>query len=384
LTAASVPRGNPAASLRRNPASPWRHLDVSLVGATLALAGLGALMVYSATRTTAGQAGLGSTAFLTRQLAFVILGCVAMAGTAAFDYRRFRELAPVAYIGTIVLLLGVLSPLGTEVNGAQSWFSFGSFQLQPAEFAKLAVIVTLAAVCAEANSRLAASQLVQCLVLFGVPAGLIMLQPDLGSTMVFVVVLTAMLLVGGASLRQLAVLGLLAVVAVVAVFQLGIVKQYQRDRILNFADPATETSAAHNATQARIAISAGGLTGAGLFKGTQTKLRYVPEQQTDFIFTVVGEELGFLGAVTLLLLYGVMAWRIWRAAALARDPFGTMLCVGVLALVIFQVFENMGMAMGIMPITGLPLPFLSYGGSSTITMFAAIGLVLNVHTRRFS
>jgi rod shape determining protein RodA len=159
---------------------------------------------------------------------------------------------------------------------------------------------------------------------------------------------------------------------------------YQRDRLTTFVSADAQNTASFQVRQAETAIGAGGLTGAGLFKGTQTKLRYVPYQKSDFIFTVVGEELGFAGSATLLLLYGVIAWRIWRAAVVARDGFGTLVCVGVLAIFLFQLFENMGMTMGIMPVTGIPLPFLSYGGSSIITMFAAVGLVLNVHTRRFS
>ncbi|MBW8825733.1 MAG: rod shape-determining protein RodA [Acidobacteria bacterium] len=381
----SVPIGNPAASFRRNPSSPWRHLDVALVGATLAVAFLGVLMVYSATRSTVGVTGLASATYLVRQLIFVILGLCLMTAVAFIDYRHYRELAPVFYFGCALMLLAVLSPLGVSVNGAHSWFAIGSFQVQPAEFTKLAVVLLLAGLCATPRSELDARSVVGCLLVLGLPAGLILLQPDLGSLMVFVAVLAAMLLVAGASGRQLAVLALIAVIGAISVFQLGLIKNYQRDRLTYFASPTAERSqAAYNAQQAETAIGAGGLRGAGLFKGTQTKLRYVPYQHTDFIFTVVGEELGFAGSATLLLLYAVMGWRVWHAAVVARDGFGTLVCVGVLAILLFQVFENMGMTMGIMPITGIPLPFMSYGGSSTLTMFAAIGLVLNVHARRFS
>jgi rod shape determining protein RodA len=283
------------------------------------------------------------------------------------------------------MLLAVLSPLGVSVNGAQSWFAIGSFQVQPAEFAKLAVVLVLAGFCATTRPELDARAVVGCLFVLGVPAALILLQPDLGTLMVFVAVLAAILLVAGATGRQLAVLALVAMIGTISVFQLGLIKNYQRDRLTYFASPTGgKSQAAYNAQQAETAIGAGGLRGAGLFKGTQTKLRYVPYQHTDFIFTVVGEELGFAGSATLLLLYAVMGWRIWHAAVVARDGFGTLACVGVLAILLFQVFENMGMTTGIMPITGIPLPFMSYGGSSTLTMFAAIGLVLNVHARRFS
>jgi rod shape determining protein RodA len=181
------------------------------------------------------------------------------------------------------------------------------------------------------------------------------------------------------------VLTALGVVAVVAVFQLGVLKQYQLDRLSAFLDPQGDTQrSTYNLNQSVDAIANGGFTGKGLLNGKETNLSYVPEQQTDFIFTVVGEEFGFVGAVTLLALFALVVWRTWRAAALARDLLGTLICVGVLAMLVFQVFENVGMTMGIMPIIGIPLPFLSYGGSATIAGFAAIGLVLNVHMRRFT
>jgi rod shape determining protein RodA len=250
---------------------------------------------------------------------------------------------------------------------------------------KIAVILVLAALGATQRDRLDTNRLLMALALVGVPAALIMLQPDVGSTMVFGAIGLGMLVIAGATPRHLVVLFLIATIGIIGVFEGGFIKDYQRDRLTHFVnDGDKKSSAAYNAQQAETAIGGGGFTGAGLFHGTQTKLRYVPYQQSDFIFTVVGEELGFVGGATLLLLYAAMAWRIWRAANVARDPFGTLLCVGVLSMLLFQIFENMGMTMGIMPITGIPLPFLSYGGSSTIAEFAAIGIVLNVHTRRFS
>ena len=385
MAATSVPRGLAAANFRRNPSSPWRHLDLLLVGATVAVACLGVLMVYSATRSTLPQAGLASTTYLVRQSVFVVIGVAVMIGVSFIDYGRFRDVAPLVYAGGILLLLAVLSPLGTAVNGAQSWFAIGSFQLQPAEFMKIAVILVLAALGSIQRDRLDTNRLLIALALVGVPAGLIMLQPDVGSTMAFGAIGLGMLVIAGATPRHLVVLFLIATIGIIGVFEGGFIKDYQRDRLTSFASQGDqESSASYNSEQAQTAIGAGGLTGAGLFNGTQTKLRYVPYQQSDFIFTVVGEELGFIGGATLLLLYAAMVWRLWRAANVARDMFGTLLCVGVLSMLLFQIFENMGMTMGIMPITGIPLPFLSYGGSSTIAEFAAIGLVLNVHTRRFS
>jgi rod shape determining protein RodA len=195
----------------------------------------------------------------------------------------------------------------------------------------------------------------------------------------------AVLLVAGTRPRHMAVLALLGITAIVLVVQLGLLKDFQRDRLTAFLDPQSDTQrSSYNLRQSQIAIAAGGVAGRGLFQGTQTNLSFVPEQHTDFIFTAVGEELGFIGGVSLLGFFGVMMWRIWRAAVLSRDQFGRLVCVGVLAMLVFQIFENVGMTMGITPITGIPLPFMSYGGSAMIASFVGIGLVLNVHMRRFS
>jgi rod shape determining protein RodA len=384
MASTSVPR-NPAANFNRNPGSPWRHLDLVLLGATIAVACLGVLMVYSATRWTVDQAGLASTAYLARQGVFVAIGIVVMAVVAFIDYRHYHVLALLFYGGGILLLLAVLSPLGTAVNGAQSWFAIGSFQLQPAELMKLATIMVLAGLCSQSNGPLDGKTVVLALAAVGIPAALILVQPDLGSALVFVAALAAVMFVAGIHVRHLAVLALIAAFGAIYIFGYSsYLDDYQRDRLTTFVSTNAENNASFQVRQAETAIGAGGVTGAGLFEGTQTKLKYVPYQQSDFIFTVVGEELGFVGSATLLILYSAIAWRIWRAAAVARDMFGTLLCVGVLGMILFQIFENMGMTMGIMPVTGIPLPFMSYGGSSTIMMFAAIGLVLNVHTRRFA
>jgi rod shape determining protein RodA len=376
--ARSVPK-TPAASFRRNPAAPWRHLDIGLVAATFAIASLGTLMVYSATRATQG------TQFLEKQAAFVAAGAGVLVLATVIDYRRVRDLAPALYGACIVLLVAVLSPLGQEVNGSQSWFDLGSFQMQPAEFTKLAVIILLAAILERGRGRVGGGSVLLSLGLAALPLALIILQPDVGSALVFVAVVAALLLVAGAGPRALVALALVGTVGVIAIFQLDLIEDYQKERLTNFTSPGGDTSGSgYNVEQAKTAIGAGGLTGAGLFQGTQTKLQYVPEQQSDFIFTVVGEELGFMGCATLLLLYVILIWRVWRAAQVAKDLLGTLICIGVLAMILFQVFENIGMTMGIMPITGIPLPFMSYGGSSTLMMFGAIGLVLNVHTRRFS
>jgi rod shape determining protein RodA len=368
----------------RDAAAPWRHIDVFLVTVTLCLAAMGLLLIYSATQHKEVVGGITAAGYLKRQTLWVALGVLAMVVTAVIDYRVLRDLSPGLYFGSVLVLLAVLSPLGTNSRGAQAWFQFGSFQLQPSEYAKLVFILCLAAYCAAHRGDLDVRRLITVLVLAAPPLALIYRQPDLGTDLVFVAILMAILLVAGARPRHITVLTLIGVVGVVAVFQLGVLKQYQLDRLGAFLDPKGDTQrSTYNLNQSVNAIAGGGLTGKGLLKGRETNLSYVPEQQTDFIFTVVGEELGLAGALTLLALFALLVWRTWRAAALARDLLGTLICVGVLAMLAFQMFENVGMTMGIMPIIGIPLPFLSYGGSATIASFGAVGLVLNVHMRRF-
>ncbi len=363
-------------------------IDLVLLGATLALTGFGALVVHSATRS---MDGIDSGAFAVRQAIFLALGVVALVVTAAVDLRRVRALAAPLWVGALALLVAVLSPLGTAVNGARSWFDLGPFQLQPAEPAKVAVVLALAAYLAAVrrpgHGGLGARSLVVALVLVGLPSALIVLQPDVGSTSVFLVIALGVLGVAGVRLRQVVLLGALAAAGLGLVLATGLVEGYQRDRLTTFASPERGTEAGeagYNLDQAQTAIGNGGLTGTGLFEGTQTRGRYVPEQQTDFIFPVVGEELGLVGGISLLVLLGAVCWRVWLAAWAAEETFARLLCVGILSILLFQVFQNVGMAMGIMPITGLPLPFVSYGGSSLISMLAALGLVLNVRRQQLA
>jgi rod shape determining protein RodA len=305
---------------------------------------------------------------------------------AAIDYRRYRELIPIAYGGAVLLLLLVVTGLGSTRKGTQAWFPLGPFQLQPSEVAKIVVIVALASVIAQFESDLDLGRLVALLGIVGIPMGLILLQPDLGTALVFVAVSMGVLMVGGAQVRHILAITALGLAGTFFVLHTGMLESYQQCRLTSFIDSSNEgcKGTAYNVTQAQTAIGSGGLAGKGPFKGTQTRLDLVPEQHTDFIFTAVGEELGFVGSATLLALLAVICWRIWRTAQMARDALGTLICVGVLSMFVFQIFENVGMTMGIMPVTGIPLPFMSYGGSSTLTEFLAVGLVLNIHMRRFS
>lgn len=375
----------PVASSRSTVPTPARHVDWILVGAVMALSLIGVLMVYSATKGPGGDTP-ADTSFLVRQLAFVVLGWGVMGAMAAIDYRHFRDWAlPLAGVA-ILLLLAVLTPLGSNVNGAQAWFQVAGFQLQPSEFAKIVFILGMSAFLTyDRAGGLDGRRLLLAFGIAAVPMGLIMLQPDLGTVLVFVFAALGMITVAGVRPRHLALVALVAIVGTVLILNSPILKQYQVDRLTSFVSPDSDTQAAgYNTKQAQVAIANGGFTGEGLFHGQQTQLNYVPEQHTDFIFTVVGEELGFVGGVVVLGLLGVVVWRIWRTAQLSRDEYGMLVCVGVLSMVVFQVFENAGMTMGIMPVTGIPLPFVSYGGSAILTECAAMGLVLSVHMRRFT
>ncbi len=373
---------SPTTRLNRNPAAAWRHLDVVLMGAVLAVASLGVLMVYSATR---GPTSPYHSSFLVKQGSYVVIGTIVMLLVASIDYRMFRDFALVLYGGSCALLVLVVSPVGSSSKGAQAWFQLGSFQMQPSEFAKFGLICMMAAVGSQFRGEIDLRRVLGLVTIALVPLGLIMLQPDLGTGLVLAVIAAGVLALSGAPSRYLLALLLVAVLGTAVVLQSSVLAQYQKDRLTSFLDQEQNLRAAtYNLNQSKTAIGAGGAVGQGLFEGSQTRLGIVPEQHTDFIFTAVGEQLGFLGSGTLLAMFGIMCWRIFRTAQLSRDPFGTLACVGVLCMFMFQIFENAGMTMGIMPVTGIPLPFMSYGGSSTIASFAAIGLVVNIHSRRFS
>jgi rod shape determining protein RodA len=222
-------------------------------------------------------------------------------------------------------------------------------------------------------------------VIAGVPMALVFLQPDIGTSIVLAAILVGILVVAGARPRHLAVLGFAAVVLAIGAFQLGIIKDYQIQRLTGFLDPANDPEATgYNRNQAEIAVGAGGVLGRGYLDGTQTNLDFVPEQHTDFIFTVIGEEFGFVGGVAVMVLFATLIWRAIRISYLAKDPFGTYVAAGIASMFAIQMFVNIGMVIGIMPITGIPLPFLSYGGSSLLVSFAAIGMLESIHMRRFT
>ena len=365
--------------------APIRHLDPGLLLVTLLLSIYGVVMVHSATVGSQSAAGLDPNAYFSRQAIFTIAGVIVLLGLSFFDYRFFAGISPVIYGVTIATLVLVLTPVGTLRSGATRWIDLGPFEVQPSELAKIAVIIAVSAFLAQRKGDVRAIDVAACLGIVAIPSVLIYVQPDLGSMMVFVALLGALLLAGGAKIRHFLFLGLCGLIGIIVVLQAGLLKDYQVQRLTSFLDPTPDVrSVGYNLVQSKIAIGSGGMQGKGLGgKNTQTSLDYVPEQHTDFIFTAVGEQLGFLGSATLLGLFAFLLWRALRIAALSRDLFGTLLASGVVALWAFQIFVNVGMTMGIMPITGIPLPFISYGGSSLITNYIAVGLLLNIHMRRF-
>ncbi|HSK23969.1 MAG TPA: rod shape-determining protein RodA [Egicoccus sp.] len=366
--------------------APVKHLDPVLVLTALALTGIGIVMIYSAKHATLAQQGLPSTLYVSRQLMALVIGVIGLVAAAVIDYRHLRSYAAVLYTGSLLFLVLVLTGLGTARGGSQRWIVIGGFQLQPSEIAKVAVLITVAAWIHERKGEPWLSTVAVSLALTMVPMALVFLQPDLGTSIVFVWLLAVLFLVGSAPARYLVGLGLAGIVAAVVAVTQEFLDPYQLARLTAFAragDPSLDRTLRFQTEQSEIAIGSGQLFGKGLFQGTQTSLSFVPENHTDFIFTVVGEEFGFVGTGLVLALFLVLIWRGLRIAILAKDLFGTLLAAGIVAMLALQVFINVGMNVGIMPVTGLPLPFISYGGTSLIVWFGLVGLLLNVHMRRF-
>ncbi len=368
--------------------SPAGHIDWVLLVSALLLTIVGFVMVGGATANDPAVVEGSGNVYVERQVIAFLLGLAAGAVTTLFDYRNFRAWSVVAYGVALVLLVAVLIPgIGAEVNGAQAWFRIGPLQFQPAEFAKIAIILVLAAHFHEYREEaLGMRALVEALAFALFPMLLILLQPDFGTFIVFAVIVAGVLLMAGVHLRYMLALVAGSIAACVAALQLGIVKEYQLDRLTAFLDPENidALGAGYNVVQAQIAVGSGRFFGQGLGSGSQTLSGFVPESQTDFIFTVVGEQTGFVGSMLVLILFGLLLWRSLRIAALSRDMFGTLIAAGVISVFAFQMFINVGMAIGIMPVTGLPLPFISYGGTSLITSWVLVGLLENVHMRRYT
>ncbi|WP_459180625.1 rod shape-determining protein RodA [Streptomyces sp.] len=366
-----------------------RRLDWPLLAAAVALSLIGTALVFSATRNRTELTHGDQYYFLLRHLLNTGIGIGLATATIALGHRRLRGAVPVLFGLSVVLVLAVLTPLGSTVNGAHAWIVLGGgFSLQPSEFTKLTIILSMAMVLSarvDAGDRIHPDHrtVAQSLGFAVLPMAIVMLMPDLGSVMVMAVIVLGVLLASGASNRW--VLGLIGAgtAGAVLIWRLGVLDQYQIDRFAAFANPALDPAGVgYNTNQARIAIGSGGLLGKGLFHGSQTTGQFVPEQQTDFVFTVAGEELGFVGAMVIVGLLGVVLWRACRIARNATDLYGTIIAAGIIAWFAFQAFENIGMTLGIMPVAGLPLPFVSYGGSSMFAVWIGVGLLQAVRMQR--
>ncbi|MFF8425690.1 rod shape-determining protein RodA [Streptomyces sp. NPDC016566] len=366
-----------------------RRLDWPMLLAALVLSLLGSLLVYSATRNRTEINQGDQYYFLVRHLMNLGIGLALMIGTIWLGHRALRNAVPVLYGLSLLGVLLVLTPLGATINGSRNWIVFGGgFSLQPAEFVKVSIILGMAMILA---ARVDAGDkpypdhrtVVQALGLATVPILIVLLMPDLGTVLAMVAIILGVLLASGASNRWIFGLLTAGVIGCVAIWQLHILDEYQINRFAAFANPDLDPAGVgYNTNQARIAIGSGGLTGAGLFHGSQTTGQFVPEQQTDFVFTVAGEELGFVGAGLIVLLLGVVLWRACRIARDSTELYGTVVAAGIVAWFAFQAFENIGMTLGIMPVTGLPLPFVSYGGSSMFAVWVAVGLLQSIKVQR--
>ncbi|MFI6282436.1 rod shape-determining protein RodA [Streptomyces sp. NPDC050988] len=366
-----------------------RRLDWPILFSAIALSLIGAALVYSATRNRTELNQGDPYYFLFRHLLNTGIGFALMIGTVWLGHRTLRTAVPILYGISVFLILLVLTPLGATINGAHAWIVIGGgFSLQPSEFVKITIILGMAMLLA---ARVDAGDkpypdhrtVLQSLGLAAVPIVVVLLMPDLGSVMVMVIIVLGVLLASGASNRW--IFGLLGAGALgaVAAWQLKILDEYQINRFAAFANPELDPAGVgYNTNQARIAIGSGGLFGTGLGKGSQTTGQFVPEQQTDFVFTVAGEELGFVGAGLILLLLGIVLWRACRIARETTELYGTIVAAGIIAWFAFQSFENVGMTLGIMPVAGLPLPFVSYGGSSMFAVWVAVGLLQSIRVQR--
>lgn len=354
----------------------FRNFNWALVVSSILVTVLGVVCIQSASLHDSDLAGEAH-----RQIIFAVIGLIGMFGISFVDYRNWRRLAPGLYVVTVLLLIFILLR-GHSALGAQRWISLGPLEFQPSELSKLVVAIAVSAVlCNGTYAKL--QDLWKPLLLAGVPALLVLRQPDLGTTLVILAILTAQLFLG---LRNIADFLLYlggVVVAASAVLVSNILKPFQKARLFVFLNPkADPQGVGYNLNQSKIAVGNGEIVGRGLYHGTQTQLSFVPENSRDFVFTVLAEEFGFIGAMFLIAFYAVMLYGGVTAVLSARDRFGSLLAVGLVAMLAFHIMVNVGMTVGIMPITGIPLPFVSYGGSAIITNFIAVGILMNIYSQR--
>ncbi|MFA5880695.1 MAG: rod shape-determining protein RodA [Eubacteriales bacterium] len=366
-----------------------KNFDFTLLVTTLLIIIFGLIILSSATHATMTR-GDDQFAYVKKQAISFLLGLIAIGVILKIDYNAFVKYSKFIYVVNIALLIAVMF-IGSTHKGAQSWIPIGSFSLQPSEFAKIFMVITFAVYLANREGKLDRFRdLFPTFIFFGIPMGLIILQPDLGTALVFIGIYFGMLFVAGARPRNVLILILIGAIIIGGVLTAQIsfgldfpLKQYQLDRLTIFWDPYKDSrGTGYHVIQSLISLGSGGLWGKGLYQGTQTRLNFLPEQKNDFIFSVVGEEFGFAGALALLILFYIFVFRGIRIAMRSKDMLGTLLATGIVSMIVFHLLVNIGMAAGIMPITGIPLPFFSYGGSSMLANLIGVGILLNVYVRR--
>jgi rod shape determining protein RodA len=372
---------------RRSRGSIFAGFDPILTSAVAALLVIGTLLVYAATRNWYAANNLDPEYYLKRHVLNILIGILLAWGTTIIDYRLLRAYTPIFWgVGVIGLIIVLIPGLGLEVNGAQAWIGLpGGFQIQPAELAKISIIVGMSLILSERthdSNEPTTRDVLQALLVAGIPVLFILLQPDMGTVFIISASVVTIIAISGAPSRWVVGLILVAVLGAFGATKTGVINSYQVNRLQSFVNPNADTlGTGYQLRQARITVGSGGFLGTGLFDGPQTNGRFVPEQQTDFIFTVAGEQLGFVGSAGILLLYLIILMRAFSIARRANDPYGRLVATGITAWFAFQVFENIGMTLGLMPMTGVPLPFLSYGGSSMFATLIGFGLLQNVHAR---
>ena len=367
-------------NIRSSPADPYRNVDWVLMFTQGLLTVIGCFVVYSASWTRIDD---DPYAFVTRQVVFAIAASVVMVVVMALDYEFFKERAALLYSVTIALLMLLLVMAFVMPSQSEISFDLGPLNFQPAELAKFTTLIALAAYLAEERSdEVSYPRFLGGLILVGTPATLIILQPDLGSASVIISIAMGVLLVAGAKPRYIALISFLAAMTVAGAFVGGFVNEYQKERFRVFFGQNTDENSIYQVRNAIRALGTGGVFGKGWLEGQLTNDGSVPVMWADFPFAAVGEQFGLAGCAVLLFLFMVMLARIWRIATLSKDLLGTYLCAGVFTMLLWQVFQNVGMTLGIMPVTGLPMPFISYGGSSLLSYFAMMGIVQSVHMRR--
>ncbi len=356
----------------------FRHLDYVMLATTASICAFGLWILRNATRNDPGS-------LYSHQVVYMVVGWVALLIIAAIPPRVLRRLAWPLY-GFVLLTTGIVLVLGTTVQGGTRWISLGPFQFQPSEFAKLFLIVGLASVLAARRGLVSPTRLTWIAIGFiGLPALLVFLEPDFGTTLVLVTVTMGMLFVFGAPWRHFLYILVALGLSIALVFSIlpgvgvQVLQKYQRDRWTAFLNPNQNQQDSYHLRQSLIAISHGGAAGTGAANATQTKLGYLPEHSTDFVFAVVGEERGFLGSVWLIALYALLLWRGLKVITLSRSTFGSLVAAGIVSALTFQIFINIGMTIGLAPITGIPLPFMSFGGSHILVGLMSIGVLQMIH-----